>query len=623
MPSGELGNRKRAATSGQTTGQNRVRVVLAIFLLTAVLASIFVSIRRGLLEARRAEQDREFIQDIEQRGGLVVLAPSGRPGEPRTVVAVELRGTGNGPVLQKLSQFGTLERLDLDGAELGSEEYASLWLLPNLHSLSLADSNFSDEDVPTGGRLQSLSLSGTSITDAGLARLASLKSLTRLELMRTSVTAKGLESLIQLPSLKALEIDDACITPESVRSLLAMKSLESVRIEISDGMGKPTKELLRALVGSVDAQGIHPGGQLLWNAALPWESTLAGVVEAVADVACLRPGQVTQLMKIIGSADVTRSTTAVAGRDDPHVPSGKQILSVDEFLRRIQESKYPTPEVRAFARDGFEQQDLPKLLDAMRSVDDLGETNYLHIYGSYLLVRDGLDSPLEKERSEQQLDRMFQHRSADVRGAAVYAFSQYGHPFQEDWSPSERAITFGLPRIMQLCHDTEPKVYLAASEVLGHLASHAPNRADEVMSVLVGMLERGKVGYVHSSIKRIAGVNPQAALNFIPRLQRLLAETQGEGQEESWIRALCVVARASPSTAREVAVTYVRMLADRKASGKWLTALVTTDNSDAVEAIVHGLLDIPANDRELSVIQRNALIAVARAIRDQRLKDVE
>ena len=209
---------------------------------------------------------------------------------------------------------------------------------------------------------------------------------------------------------------------------------------------------------------------------------------------------------------------------------------------------------------------MPKLLDALATVTNLREAGYLHRYGSYLLVRDGLENP----EAVRQLDRMLSHEDRVIRSITAYAFGRHGHPFGEDSAPSEEAVEFGLPRLLLLAKDPDQSARLAPVEVLGDLAHHHPKSAPEVMPVLVGMLEQGTVGYVNNAIKKIVEVNPDAARAFIPQLRRLL-EDAGDGtaaaqlnetmhepyRNEHILQSLCDVARSDPEMAHEVAVDYV------------------------------------------------------------------
>lgn len=68
-------------------------------------------------------------------------------------------------------------------------------------------------------KLQWLRLSGTRITDAGLARLESLRSLSWLELWDIPVSDAGLKHIAELKSLRNLMLRSEYHTPEGLAEL--------------------------------------------------------------------------------------------------------------------------------------------------------------------------------------------------------------------------------------------------------------------------------------------------------------------------------------------------------------------------------------------------------------------
>ena len=67
--------------------------------------------------------------------------------------------------------------------------------------------------------LQSLDLSGTGVTDAGLRQLAGLNSLQSLYLGSTQVTDAGLKDLVGLRSLRSLSLGNTKVTDAGVAEL--------------------------------------------------------------------------------------------------------------------------------------------------------------------------------------------------------------------------------------------------------------------------------------------------------------------------------------------------------------------------------------------------------------------
>ncbi len=616
MPSNGTDERNLLARCGRFV--SRQRNWIAAFLLAAVGALILLLILSAERRIQLKLRQQAFVQDVERLGGGIVLVPNGMRGAPPPLLAVNLGGVPiDGDLIMRLSAFTTIERLNLDGANLGSEEYRAISGLTALRSLSLAGSNVSDNDIPWSKlQLTTLSLRNTSTTDIGLARLVEMTSLVNLEINDTSVTAAGVQSLKKLASLKTLDLDDTCITNDGVLALQAVKSLGHIRIHVADGLGRRTKELVSPLAGSVCVQGMNPSGHTLWNAAEPWDETLAGVVEVVACEADLDPRQVTQLIEAIGPRGVGRHQMGnyFGGPAQPR-RTGEAIKSVAEFLRRLQDPEPRTYEVCTFACDSFTKDDIPQLLDALQAVTNFRDAEYLARYGLYLLLRDGLENP----EAARELDRMFAHQDSSVRAIAVYGFSRYGHPFLKDWVPSENAVDFGLPRLLRLSKDPGQTVRLAVSEVLGDLVHHHPNRAPEVMPVLIEMLEQGDFGYVKYSIRKIVEVNSEAARAYVPQLRQLLQNTdRGTSNANFFLEVICDLARGDNALAREVAVDCIERVRDGDpAGGRLLVTLLTPENSEVVPTIVHELLEISASDdRRVAELGQDALALAARAIRD-------
>jgi hypothetical protein len=73
-----------------------------------------------------------------------------------------------------------------------------------------------------------LSLSGTQVTDAGLASLSSFVNLTRLHLDRTRVTDAGLASLASLPRLEYLNLYGTAVTDAGLAQLQRLGALRDV-----------------------------------------------------------------------------------------------------------------------------------------------------------------------------------------------------------------------------------------------------------------------------------------------------------------------------------------------------------------------------------------------------------
>ena len=101
--------------------------------------------------------------------------------------------------MQKVNAMQKLELLDLDDTAVGDAGIAKLQL-PELTSLSLSGTKLTDDGVATIVRhpkLESLYLDRTKITDEGLKRLAEAKTLTWLSIQETNVSAAAIQRLKQ------------------------------------------------------------------------------------------------------------------------------------------------------------------------------------------------------------------------------------------------------------------------------------------------------------------------------------------------------------------------------------------------------------------------------------------
>jgi hypothetical protein len=103
-------------------------------------------------------------------------------------------------------------------------------------SINLVATKVTDEDLKlltseAFPSVQTLHLHHTSIGDAGLANLKSLKTVTHLDLFDTRVTDSGLEHLRDwMPYLEVLELSDTKVTDASLRSLIVLGHLRRLDV---------------------------------------------------------------------------------------------------------------------------------------------------------------------------------------------------------------------------------------------------------------------------------------------------------------------------------------------------------------------------------------------------------
>ena len=82
--------------------------------------------------------------------------------------------------------------------------------------------------------LTELDLSGTQITDAGLAEIEGLPELTKLRLYDTRITDAALDSLKTLPKLATLNLSRTEVTDRAVRVARAIENLHNLDLSITE-----------------------------------------------------------------------------------------------------------------------------------------------------------------------------------------------------------------------------------------------------------------------------------------------------------------------------------------------------------------------------------------------------
>jgi HEAT repeat protein len=590
----------------------------------------------------------QIVETIEKLGGQVELAP-----KSRDLVAVNLAGAAiDGELLQRLAEIPTIRRLDLTGAELQTDDYRALSRLASLQVLSLERTNISENDLPLANlQLTTLSLSGTAVGNTGLSRLSALPGLANLDVAQTVVTAEGLESLPSFPALNTVTLDDQCITAESLLHLQASKPIQLIRIHVTSGVGKPSWELL-STVNGLQADGWRYD-QRIWTSRSKWDETVAGVVEAVAIETQLSEAETQTLLRILASFPASTWPSrpvegSVSNPPESAAPSSQSaqrpatsstqtpaIDSVEEFIEQLRQTPTPPlpPVVARYARDQFNQSDVPTLLDAFRSIGNHRESEPLLWLGAYLLVRHGLDNP----EAVAELKSMLQDDDSLIRAAAIYAFGRFGARYwsDQDWRPGEQHAEIGVPLLLSLCADEDSSTCFAAAEVLGDLAYLHPKHATDVLPAFVKMINRGYGGYVKREILRIVAANEEAARAIAPALRRDFAAPDFEippdylqperfppdqlhaHRRNDLLNVLCVVARSDPALASDVAVECLDVMRKRRVSSPPLVSFLSRENSEVVRVVVRGLIEMADSDNEVAVANaREAIEPIAIAIRN-------
>ena len=87
-------------------------------------------------------------------------------------------------------------------------------------------------------KLQSVSLNGTNINDAGLKYLSECKTITNLNVTFTGITDKGIAHLTALDKLEHLRLKDTSISFKSISHFNKIRSLISLQVHETDITGK-------------------------------------------------------------------------------------------------------------------------------------------------------------------------------------------------------------------------------------------------------------------------------------------------------------------------------------------------------------------------------------------------
>lgn len=137
--------------------------------------------------------------------------------------------------LQSVTHLKQLRLLELDYLELPTDELLGLQRLENLQELSLhVVKSVDDDTLKMLGRLtqlQTLRLSGSSITDTGLEHLATLSDLRILGLSSTGISDSGVKHIAKLEKLEQLWLGYTNVTDTGVAELANMPALFNLHLD--------------------------------------------------------------------------------------------------------------------------------------------------------------------------------------------------------------------------------------------------------------------------------------------------------------------------------------------------------------------------------------------------------
>ncbi|MBN2591285.1 MAG: carboxypeptidase regulatory-like domain-containing protein [Sedimentisphaerales bacterium] len=191
--------------------------------------------------------------------------------------------TDNG--VMKLKQYGILKELEffvLSGTQITDDGLAHLQGMDKVKRLYLGNTQISDDGLKYLAGLSNMEvliLNKTNITDKSMEYLKGLKKINMLYLSNTQISDKGLEHLKELTNLVQLWIGGTKITDAGLEHIQGLENLESISLEstgITDkGLEylKPLKNLNEiflnnsdiTLEGYMNLNETFPGCQIIWE----------------------------------------------------------------------------------------------------------------------------------------------------------------------------------------------------------------------------------------------------------------------------------------------------------------------------------------------------------------------
>lgn len=132
--------------------------------------------------------------------------------------------------LAAIAKLTQLEQLSLTTRQSTSVDLACLAGLTNLKSLVIQCTPGGAAPLPALPQLEALGLSYVPVADADVARLAASGRLRTLCLGHSGISEAGLAGLALVPSLTELALDEDTLTVEGLEALAALKSLKSLHV---------------------------------------------------------------------------------------------------------------------------------------------------------------------------------------------------------------------------------------------------------------------------------------------------------------------------------------------------------------------------------------------------------
>ncbi|MEZ6144196.1 MAG: hypothetical protein R3B91_01935 [Planctomycetaceae bacterium] len=159
--------------------------------------------------------------------------------------------------LRALEKLPELEILDLSGTQISDSGVASISGLVFLRTLSLSNTAISDQSLkhllPLAD-LRELYLMGTQITDDGLKLLTHLENLQVLDLSGDEISDQGLKGLTVLPKIRELGLANTMITDAGIERLTSFPNLQGLSLSgahISDSGVETLKHMCTIELGAL------------------------------------------------------------------------------------------------------------------------------------------------------------------------------------------------------------------------------------------------------------------------------------------------------------------------------------------------------------------------------------
>jgi Leucine-rich repeat (LRR) protein len=168
------------------------------------------------------------IESLKGRFPNLVVTPSPADGRPLVVKLQQVRLDQT--AFQELASIAGLEEIGFEKSDFEEEWLQNLASLTSLKRLRLAGTKVSDRGLKVLGQVVSLELLDLadcqSVTDQGVAHLASLTRLKNLALGSRAITDEGLSSISSLQNLGALSLQNCAIQGPGLSTIAGLKKLK-------------------------------------------------------------------------------------------------------------------------------------------------------------------------------------------------------------------------------------------------------------------------------------------------------------------------------------------------------------------------------------------------------------